>query len=155
MTRLASVSRKDIDSASSKAKKILENIDNPRMRELLTNGMLFSAGGASAQDVIQVYSPFLAELGIDFAVHNLHNTRDIQARELAHKMARDIISHGVKIGIVETQIDATAEENEKTMSGLKDLLAIKELCSKEGIGFEKAVELLGNRLPVIEAELEE
>lgn len=152
MTALVTVSKKEVETASKKALKVLENINNPHIREMLTNGLVFSAGGASAQDIIQAMSPILAEVGIDFALNHMHDVLDTDARDLAHKMARDIIGHGVKLGVVATQIAATAEENERAILGLKTLLGAKELCSKEGIGFEEACLRLGQRVEIKEAE---
>jgi hypothetical protein len=97
-------------------------------------------------------APIATELGFDFMLHHMHDDEDEGARDLAHKFMRDIVSHGVKLGIVETVLDATAEENEKTVLALDKLLKVKEMLSKEGIGFEKAVEQLGI---VIEAEIED
>jgi hypothetical protein len=152
MTALKTITSKDLSSATKQARAALANIDNPRIRELLTNGLLFSAQGASAQSVIQVYAPILAELGVDFALQHMHDSEDEGARDLAHKFLRDVVSHGVKIGIVETVLDATAEENEKAILALGNLLQVKEMLSKEGMQFEKAVEKFG---VVVEAEVEE
>ena len=120
------------EQATAHALKIVGNAADPRIRELVASGLMFSATGASAQTIIQASAPFMAEIQMDFILAHYNDTEDTEARDLAHKAMRDMIGHGVKLGVVDKVIEASAEEREKEAEQFDKLFALVEAANKSG-----------------------
>ena len=144
------VSEQDISKAMSTAKRVLGNVSNPRIQKLLADGLIFSAGGATSQAVIQTYAPILAELGVDFVLEHMNDTEDKAARELAHKILRDVVGHGVKLGITEAVIASSEEERKETVSRFEMLRDVMKMASAQKIDLEEALKRVGKEIKGVE-----
>lgn len=121
-------------------KKILkERIHDVKTLDLLNKGLVFAEHGASAQEVLEIYSPVMMEMLQDFIFENMHNELDPKARDLAHKHMGEIMK---------SHLSRTDKEHEKELEDgdaddakkLEQLTDVLDKLSEKGLTLEDFIE---------------